>query len=199
MSGEVLLAFCLFACVSSVTPGPNNLMVLASGVNHGFRASIPHVLGIGIGFGVMLVAVGLGLGQLFERWPLAYELLKWLGAAYLVYLAWAIARSGAPELQSSKSGRPMTFLEAAAFQWVNPKAWIMAVGAFSTYVPGHGLWAVLLATGVFVMINIPSVSLWAWCGSALRAWMAVGVRQRLFNLGMALLLLLSLVPLFLER
>jgi threonine/homoserine/homoserine lactone efflux protein len=192
MSAELLIAFCLFAFVSSITPGPNNLMLLASGLNFGLRRTLPHMLGVSIGFAVMLLAVGAGLTALFQAWPLAYTLLKIVGTVYLVYLAWAIARSGRPGLR--EAARPMSFWAAAAFQWVNPKAWMMGVTAFAAY-GGNGGWRqVLLIALLFSVINLPCVGSWAWVGSRLRDWMAIGRRQQFFNLAMALLLLASLAP-----
>lgn len=193
MSAETWWAFCLFAFVSSITPGPNNLMLLASGVNFGLRATLPHILGIAAGFALLLLAVGLGLAELFQRWPWAYQALKWAGAAYLLYLAWAIARAGSP--LARESTKPMGFVAAAAFQWVNPKAWIMGVSAFATYVPAQGAWAVAQVALLFALINGPCLSFWALMGSRLRDWMAMGQRQRAFNLLMAALLVLSLWPL----
>jgi threonine/homoserine/homoserine lactone efflux protein len=193
MSAENLWAFCVFAFVSSITPGPNNLMLLASGVNFGLRATLPHMLGIAVGFALLLLAVGLGLAALFQQWPLAYAVLKWAGAAYLLYLAWAIARSGSP--QAREQARPMGFISAAAFQWVNPKAWIMGVSAFTTYLPSQSFLNVAQVALLFALINAPCLSCWALMGSRLRRWMAQGQRQRLFNLLMGGLLVLSLWPL----
>jgi len=199
MTMEILLAFALFAWVSSITPGPNNLMVLSSGLNFGFRASIPHVLGISIGFAFMLVAVGLGLALAFERWPVLYQLLKIAGVAYLLWLAWGLASSGSLALdRRGAAPKPMGFWAAAAFQWVNPKAWVMAVSAFATYMPAQGLASVLLTAALFAVINLPSVAAWALCGSQLRHWLAEPARQRLFNRMMAALLVASLLPLLLE-
>jgi threonine/homoserine/homoserine lactone efflux protein len=131
---DLLPAFALFALVSSITPGPNNTMLLASGVNFGFLRTIPHALGISLGFMLLVVAVGLGLGEIFTAAPWTYTALRWIGAAYLLYLAWCIATSGRMSEAGEHGGTPMTFLGAAAFQWVNPKAWVMAVGAITTYV-----------------------------------------------------------------
>ena len=128
MSTSLLSAFVLFAFVSSITPGPNNTMLLASGVNFGFRRSMPHALGISIGFMLLVICVGLGLGEVFKLFPWAYTLLRYVGAAYLLYLAWKIANAGGMSDNPDEHGKPMTFLGAAAFQWVNPKAWIMALG-----------------------------------------------------------------------
>src|SRR5262245_46020938 len=133
MSLELIFAFVLFAFVTSVTPGPNNMMLLASGVNFSVRRSLPHMLGISLGFMVLVMAVGLGLSQVFQQVPVLYTLLRYIGAAYLLYLAWKIAGSGAPDADSAeKRAKPFTFLQAAAFQWVNPKAWVMAIGAITT-------------------------------------------------------------------
>ncbi|MFK3793235.1 LysE family translocator [Pseudomonas piscis] len=199
LSPDLLLAFALFALVTSITPGPNNTMLLASGVNFGFRRSIAHILGISCGFFVLVLAVGLGLGAVFEAYPLLYGVLRYVGAAYLLYLAWKIARSGPLSDEQQGRGRPLGYWGAAAFQWVNPKAWVMAVGAISTYTPLQGYFTnVLLIAAVFALINAPTVSLWAACGSLLRNVLRNPRWLRLFNLGMAGLLVLSLVPLLVE-
>ena len=135
---NLLSAFVLFAFVSSITPGPNNTMLLASGVNFGVRRTIPHALGVSIGFMVMVLGVGLGLGEVFKVYPLAYTVLRYAGAAYLLYLAWKIANSGPMSATDPQSRKPLGFWGAAAFQWVNPKAWVMAVGAITTYTPAQG-------------------------------------------------------------
>lgn len=186
-------AFCAFALVSSITPGPNNTMVLASGVNFGFARTVPHLLGISIGFSLMVALVGLGLGSVFTALPWTWHVLRAVAAVYLVWLAWKLATSGG--VQDREVARPMTFLRAAAFQWVNPKAWVMAVGACSTYVLHGNVWLnVLLMAGVFAVINLPSVAMWAVFGSALRRWLASPRVLRAFNVTMALLLLASLWP-----
>ena len=192
MNAELLGAFCLFAFVSSITPGPNNLMLLASGVNHGFRATLRHLLGVSAGFALMLVAVGLGLAELFERWPLLHELLRYVGAAYLLWLAWRIARSGSPAQAQAQPA--MGFFAAAAFQWVNPKAWMMGITAYTTYVQARDLPLVLAVAALFAVINLPCLSTWTLLGSRLRGWMALGQRQRYFNLLMGGLLVISLWP-----
>ncbi|MFV3306724.1 LysE family translocator [Pseudomonas sp. NY15181] len=193
---ELLGAFVLFAFVTSITPGPNNMMLLASGVNFGVRRTLPHMLGISIGFLLLVVAVGTGLHQLFERFPASYQALRYAGGAYLLYLAWKIARSGAPQATGEHNARPMSFLQAAAFQWVNPKAWVMAVGAIATYLPPDAFISnvILLAT-LFAVVNLPSVGVWTILGSLLRRWLENPMRLRLFNLGMAALLVASLYPL----
>ena len=199
MTPELLIAFILFAFVTSVTPGPNNMMLLASGVNFGVRRSVPHMLGISLGFMVLVAAVGLGLGQLFEQFPPLYTTLRYAGAAYLLYLAWKIAGSGTPDASGKAAGKPFTFLQAAAFQWVNPKAWIMAIGAITTYTPQDGfLVNVLLIAALFALVNCPSVGLWTVAGSLLRRWLDKPRVLRAFNIGMALLLVASLYPILID-
>jgi threonine/homoserine/homoserine lactone efflux protein len=129
LTADLLLAFILFAFVSSITPGPNNTMLLSSGVNFGFNRTIPHMLGISCGFALMVLAVGFGLGAVFKAYPILYTVLRYAGAAYLLYLAYKIATSGPAEDGDQSNTRPMSYLSAAAFQWVNPKAWVMAIGA----------------------------------------------------------------------
>jgi threonine/homoserine/homoserine lactone efflux protein len=197
MTTELLLAFIAFAFVTSVTPGPNNMMLLASGVNFGLRRSLPHMFGISLGFMLLVASVGLGLGQLFEQVPLLYNVLRYLGAAYLLYLAWKIANSGAPDSQSDTAGKPFSFLQAAAFQWVNPKAWIMAIGAITTYTPQENFVVnVLLIAALFALVNCPSVGLWTVAGSLLRNWLSNARALRIFNVSMAVLLVASLYPIF---
>ncbi|AYC33279.1 LysE family translocator [Pseudomonas cavernae] len=195
MSPELLLAFVLFAFVTSVTPGPNNMMLLASGVNFGVRRSLPHMLGISLGFMVLVIAVGLGLGELFRLYPPLYAALRYIGAAYLLYLAWKISHAGAPQGNDGSNAKPFTLLQAAAFQWVNPKAWIMAIGAITTYTPQENfLVNVVLIAALFALVNCPSVGLWTVAGSFLRRWLDNPRVLRLFNVGMALLLVASLYP-----
>ena len=197
MTTELLLAFIAFAFVTSVTPGPNNMMLLASGVNFGLRRSLPHMFGISLGFMLLVASVGLGLGQLFEQVPLLYDVLRYLGAAYLLYLAWKIANSGGPDSQATTRSKPFSFLQAAAFQWVNPKAWIMAIGAITTYTPQENFVVnVLLIAALFALVNCPSVGLWTVAGSLLRNWLSNARALRVFNIGMALLLVASLYPIF---
>ncbi|WP_283181093.1 MULTISPECIES: LysE family translocator [unclassified Pseudomonas] len=199
LSLDLLLGFALFALVTSITPGPNNTMLLASGVNFGFNRTIPHMLGITCGFFVLVVAVGFGLGAVFQTYPLLYSVLRYVGAAYLLYLAWKIAHSGPVSESEKGESKPISYLGAAAFQWVNPKAWIMAIGAISTYTPMQGYFTnVIVIAAVFALINLPSVSVWAGCGTLLRNVLKDRRWLRLFNWGMALLLVASLYPLLLE-
>ncbi|WP_236191425.1 LysE family translocator [Pseudomonas pharyngis] len=199
LSLDLLLGFALFALVTSITPGPNNTMLLASGVNFGFNRTIPHMLGITCGFFVLVVAVGFGLGAVFQTYPLLYTILRYVGAAYLLYLAWKIAHSGPVGDSEQGEAKPISYLGAAAFQWVNPKAWIMAIGAISTYTPMQGYFTnVIVIAAVFAIINLPSVGVWAACGALLRNVLKDRRWLRLFNWGMAALLVISLYPLLLE-
>ncbi|KAA0952760.1 LysE family translocator [Pseudomonas sp. ANT_H12B] len=199
LSLDLLLGFALFALVTSITPGPNNTMLLASGVNFGFNRTIPHMLGITCGFFVLVVAVGFGLGAVFQTYPLLYSVLRYVGAAYLLYLAWKIAHSGPVSDTEQGEAKPISYLGAAAFQWVNPKAWIMAIGAISTYTPMQGYFTnVIVIAAVFALINLPSVGVWAACGTLLRNVLKDRRWLRLFNWGMAALLVVSLYPLLLE-
>ncbi|MEQ4504218.1 LysE family translocator, partial [Pseudomonas sp.] len=197
LSFDLLLAFTLFAFVTSITPGPNNMMLLASGVNFGFSRTLPHMLGISIGFFVLVLAVGFGLGSVFKAWPLLYTILRYVGAAYLLYLAWKIATSGPASDNVDSQGKPLSFMSAALFQWVNPKAWIMAIGAISTYTPMQGyFYNVVVISAVFALINLPSVGIWAGFGSLLRNVLRDPLGLRIFNGVMAVLLVASLYPLF---
>jgi threonine/homoserine/homoserine lactone efflux protein len=200
LAPHLLLSLSVFAFVTSITPGPNNMMLLASGVNFGFAASLRHLVGISSGFLVMLVAVGLGLGRVFLAYPLAHELMKWAGALYMIYLAWRIAQSSKPDSGETASANHglMGFWSAAAFQWVNPKAWVMAVGYFSTYVPaGGGVADVALASLLFAGINLPTCGLWALMGQHLRRFLSDDGHRKVFNWAMAGLLLVSIIPAFL--
>jgi threonine/homoserine/homoserine lactone efflux protein len=193
MTYELFLALLGFAFVTSVTPGPNNMMLLASGVNFGFRRTVPHMLGISVGHAVMVFLVGLGLAGIFKAWPPALTVLKVVSVAYMLWLAWKIAHAGAPGDRRAKP-EPMTFLQAAAFQWVNPKAWAMALGAVSAYVVTPSVWAYAAVAVVFACVNLPSVSVWAGLGQAVRHWLDRPGRLTAFNWTMAGLLVLSLWP-----
>ncbi len=194
MSLDLFLALVVFAFVTSITPGPNNFMLLASGVNFGFWRTVPHMCGIGVGFFTLLVGVGLGLGAVLTAYPQLHLALKVAGGAYLLYLAWKIAMSRS--LGEKEGGtRPMTFLEAAAFQWVNPKAWVMAVTAMAVYTdPARPFLTMLLVATAFALVNFPSVSCWAGFGVALRGFLADPVRLKWFNIAMGVLLAATLVP-----
>ncbi|RCS25425.1 LysE family translocator [Phyllobacterium salinisoli] len=195
MSPEIFLTLLVFAFVTSITPGPNNLMLLASGVNFGFRRTIPHMLGIGVGFFSLLLGVGFGLGAHLETVPLLHTVLKFAGGVYLIYLAWKIAISRSVGADAVADARPMRFIEAAAFQWVNPKAWVMAVTAMATYTSHESYMLTVLLVGfAFALVNLPCVSSWAGFGMLLRNWLSNPVRLKWFNITMAILLVASLWP-----
>lgn len=195
MSGDTFLALLIFAFVASVTPGPNNLMLLASGVNHGFRKTLPHMMGIAGGFGSLLMAVGLGLGALLTAFPQLHLGLKVAGGAYLLYLAWKIATARSIEDRGERTKKPMTFWAAALFQWVNPKAWVMGLTAMGLYAnPDMPLLSTLLVTAAFVVVNFPSVSVWAGFGQVLRGFLADPTRLKWFNITMGVLLASTLWP-----
>lgn len=193
MTHDLFLALALFAFVSSITPGPNNLMLMASGANFGFRRTIPHMLGVALGFVFMLLLVGAGLAQIFETWPVSYTVLKTVSVVYLLWLAWKIAHA-APLRQTGAAGRPFSFLQAAAFQWVNPKAWAMALTAISAYTPEQTLPAIALVGAVFGAINLPSVSSWTVLGQQMARLLTNPRRMAVFNWVMAGLLVGSLYP-----
>lgn len=195
MTYEILIALMGFAFASSVTPGPNNLMLMASGANYGLRRTVPHMLGISIGHAFMVAMVGIILLQVFETYPVLNLILKVLSATYMIWLAWKIANAVPPEAKEV-TGKPFTFLQAAAFQWVNPKAWFMAITAISAYAPqdrGVVVGSVLVAL-VFAAVNLPSVTVWAWMGVQVRRWLGTARRLRVFNVSMAVLLVVSLYP-----
>ena len=197
MTQEQLAALAAFAFVTSITPGPNNLMLMASGANFGVRRTVPHMLGVALGFVLMAVLVGAGLAQVFTAVPQAYTGLKVLSVAYLLYLAWRIATAPPPG-EAARAGRPMSFIAAAAFQWVNPKAWAMALTAVSVYAPSQSLGGIGLVAVVFGIVNLPSVGVWAALGQGMRRVLTNPRRMRVFNVGMAALLVASLAPVLLH-
>ncbi|MFK8054227.1 MAG: LysE family translocator [Woeseiaceae bacterium] len=199
MNSDTLLALAAFAFVSSITPGPNNLMLMASGANFGFRRTLPHMLGVAFGFMFMLLVVGIGLTQLFIRYPASYTVLRVVSLFYLLFLAWKIASASPVKTDAEDSAsKPFSFLQAAAFQWVNPKAWIMSLTAISVYAGDRSFTQVLIVTLVFGLVNIPSVSSWAVLGQQISRWLSTPTRLRTFNVTMAVLLVASLVPSLLE-
>jgi threonine/homoserine/homoserine lactone efflux protein len=198
MRTDVLAAMAAFCFVSGVTPGPNNLMLMTSGVNFGFRRTLPHLLGVVLGFCLMVALVGLGLGAIFARVPALLPVMRYLGAAYMLWLAWKIANAG-PVREGQTRGAPLGFLGAAAFQWINPKAWVIAVSALTAYsvVDDYRLNVALVAFA-YLAVGLPSSGSWALLGSAMRRALSNPTVARLFNLTMALLLLASIVPVLAE-
>jgi len=193
MTYDLFPALAAFAFVSSITPGPNNLMLMSSGANFGFRRTVPHMLGVGLGFTLMIILVGAGLIQVFDLYPLSYWALKIFSVIYLVYLSWKIATAASPS-DTGNTNAPITFVQAALFQWVNPKAWAMALTAISVYAPSQNFAAIMLVAMVFGIINLPSISSWTLLGQQLQHWLTSPTRLRVFNLVMAALLISSLYP-----
>lgn len=178
---ESLLPLALFAFVSSITPGPNNIMLTSSGIRFGFTRSIPHMLGITVGFGTMLALAALGIGSIIIAMPMLHIVLKAIGSAYLLYLAWQL-RGMAFRDDAQANSRPMSFLGAAAFQFVNPKAWVMAVTGVSAFLPlVQPVWlAVALFCLVFCAVNLPCIGVWAGAGAALRRYLRQPLWQKVF-------------------
>ena len=200
MSSAELMAAVMFALVTSITPGPNNAMLMASGLNFGFVRTLPHIIGISLGFPIMLMAVGLGFGGLFDAWPILHRILGILGAIYLLYLAWQIARAGSLEIDAHNAARPMTIFEAAIFQWVNPKAWIVATGAVAVLLkPESFEFGLVVLAILYGIINLPCVALWAAGGEVIGRALTQPRQRRIFNILMAALLVASvLLPLFMS-
>lgn len=198
MSFELAFALVVFAFVFSVTPGPNNLMLLASGTNYGFRATVPYLLGVNIGFMVMVLLVGLGIMQVIEAYPMVHTALKVLCVAYLLYLSWRIAMASPPSNQADQGdrvARPLTFIEAALFQWVNPKAWAFALAAISIYAPPlEPLQSVVFVVLISGITNLPSILVWVAMGTYLRKVLSSARRLRTFNWVAAGLLVCCVYP-----
>lgn len=198
MSLLSLIAMASFAFVTSVTPGPNNLMLLASGANFGFRRTLPHIVGISLGMALLLTCVLGGLGELFSRYPLLQLLLRIAGAGYLLWLSWKILRTPSRSLQpENANGRPLAWWQAVLFQFVNPKAWIMAITAVSSFtLSGEAYWLSGLALVlVFSVVNLPSVTVWAGFGTLLQQFLSSAARQIWFNRIMATLTALTVLML----
>ncbi len=195
MSADLMTALATFALVSSITPGPNNLMLMASGANFGLLRTLPHMLGVSLGFVVMMVAMGVGLVQVIAAFPASYTVMKGLSAVYLLYLAWKIASNRRPPGAARSTARPMSFLQAAAFQWINPKAVTMALTALTVYSPpAPSLGSIALAAGVFGLVNLPAITTWAAMGQQTSRFLNTPARLRLFNGAAGLLLVATLYP-----
>lgn len=190
-----ILPVLLFCISCSVTPGPNNIMIMSSGLNYGVRASMQHLFGICFGFVLMMLIVGLGLGSVFQSFPVIAEIIKYAGMLYLLYLAWKIASSSL-QLDSVPSRQPMGFVQAMIFQWVNPKAWVMIASSISAYaseafpsLSSEG--QVLMITLIFFVVGSPCVAIWLFFGAALKRVLKNPVAQKRFNIAMAVLLVIS--------
>lgn len=194
MSFDTLFALFIFTLVAAITPGPNNFMLLASGVNFGFRRTLPHIFGMLVGFLMLNVGVGLGLGALLKEFPMLHVALKIGGAAYLVYLAWRIATTRTMKKAESEA-QPLSFLQAALFQWVNPKGWIMGITAVAVYSRPDALTvSIFMVVACFTVSGVISAPTWAGFGVALRGYLDDPVRLKWFNIAMGSLLALTLIP-----
>jgi threonine/homoserine/homoserine lactone efflux protein len=195
MSYEMLPALLALAVATLFTPGPNNAMLAASGANFGFRPTLPHLLGVALGFPLMLLIVGLALGELFRASVLLREGLRWGGAALLVWIAWKVGNSGGIGSKSD-GARPMTFLQAVGFQWINPKGWSMAVAATSQFIrPEEPMTTATIVAGAFLTLGLLSSATWTYAGLAIARWLTTARRLRVFNIVMALLIVASVVEL----
>lgn len=195
MSTTTLYALFAFALVSSITPGPNNILLMTSGANHGFKKTIPHMLGVYVGFILMVAIIGFGASDLFKIYPNLQKVLQMMCGSYLLVLAFKIGFSTFNS-QNQEAKKPMSFVEAAVFQWINPKAWTMAISAVTIYSGEHtlSLLAILMA---FSLMNLPSITVWVFAGLKLKGFLENERRLRIFNIVMALLLISSLYPIYL--
>jgi threonine/homoserine/homoserine lactone efflux protein len=199
MSQQLFFAFVVFAAVMFITPGPNNIMLLSSGLNYGFRPTLPHIAGITIGFAFMVGVVGLGLGTIFIAYPVLQTILKYAGAVYLVYLAAAIAMSGPPAQGDRHRRGPMTFWDAALFQWINAKGWVMVIGTITAYAAIATFpYNIAIQVALSLILGTVSCTAWAIFGSSLRPVLTAPRAIRVFNIAMAILLLASLYPVFMD-
>jgi threonine/homoserine/homoserine lactone efflux protein len=199
MSRELTIAFMGFAVASFYTPGPNNIMLLSSGLNYGFRRTLPHIAGITLGFSFLVLVVGLGMGAVFASYPLLQSVLKYLGAAYLLYLAVVIALAKPAGAEKQESGRPMTFMGAALFQWVNVKGWVIVAGTITAYAAiAPYPWNMIVLALLSLLVGLTSSSTWALFGSAMQPIVSSPRAVRIFNVVMALLLAASIYPVLTE-
>ncbi len=196
MTLEILIALAAFAIITSITPGPNNLMVMASGANFGVRRTLPHMAGVLLGFNFMIWMVGAGLIGVLEAIPASFVVLKILSAGFLLFLAWKIANAAAPgEDPKAVAGKPLTFFQAAAFQWVNPKAWALSLAAVGAYASdAHPVLSLAAVAVIFLAAGVPSVGTWLLLGTQLRRFLTNGARLRIFNWTCAALLVATLWP-----
>ena len=193
---SALPAGMLFVLVTTITPGPNNTMLLASGVNFGFRRTVPHIFGVSAGMVVLMLSAGFGLGEAFRHIPALYNVLEVASVAYLLYLAWKIGTSGELKIRDGEH-RPMRFHEAIAFQWVNPKAWMMVLTAATTIrLSGDFIVNTIIMAALFYVIGLPCICVWAAFGTGVRGFLSNPLRLRAFNIAMALSLVVSMYPLF---
>ena len=198
MTYDSILALALYAFATSITPGPNNLMLMASGANFGVRKTMPHLTGVSLGFMLMTLIIGLGLVRLFEAYPVILEGLQIVCFLFLLYLAWRIATASTPKTEGSRRSKPLTFFEAVIFQWINPKAIAMALTTITAYTHEQTLLAILTSITLFGLVNLPACGMWVLLGQRLRMWLKGERTLLFFNLTMASLLILSMLPMLLS-
>jgi threonine/homoserine/homoserine lactone efflux protein len=192
---DLYAALFVFSVIMAFTPGPNNTIMMASGVAHGFLQTFPAAMGVAFGFPFQALCIGLELGKIFEIYPETLVVLKYAGAAYMVWLAWKIASDTPSEKKSTEADKPLNFFQTFLFQWVNPKAWIMAITALTSYtLPGYYWIGLASVVGTFIFTGVTSATTWAAFGAAIKSWLTDPKWYRAINASMALLLLVSLVP-----
>ncbi len=192
----MILSITSFGLASTMTPGPNNITLLSSGLTFGYRRTIPHALGINFGFPVMVICVGLGVGKLFEVFPFVYTTLKVVGISYLIWMAWHIANTKGSLTTENKKDKPFTFLQAALFQWINPKAWVMAITSTAAFITDHQIafFQVMIISCIFFFCAILSTNSWALGGVMLRRFIQNERFIQIFNIAMAILIVGSIIP-----
>lgn len=200
MNSVLFGSLLLFSAASLFTPGPNNIMMMASGAHFGFRKSVPHMLGVMLGFPLMTLLAGFGLGAILQRYPLIHEILRVAGAAYIGWMAWKIANTKTLHEKDDAPTKPLSFMQAVLFQWVNPKAWTMVTSTIAAYTTAGGSFNMELAiiVGCFLVIGIPSACTWTLGGKLMAKLLHSPRRFRIFNLTMATLLALSIITIFLH-
>lgn len=197
----MIISITSFALAGVLTPGPNNIMLLSSGLTFGYKNTLPHIFGVMLGFTVMIILVGLGLGAIFETFPIIFTVLKVIGILYLFWMAWHIANSkGEIKTKNNQSTKPFTFLQAASFQWVNPKAWFMAITATVSFVtnPQYGLLQVIIIACIFMLAGFISTNAWTLGGVYLKKLIKNPLHVRIFNITMAILIVASVLPVIFE-
>ncbi len=197
----MIISITSFALASTMTPGPNNIMLLSSGLTFGYKRTIPHALGINFGFPIMVICVGLGVGKLFEVFPFIYTILKVVGISYLLWMAWHIANTkGVPNTENKKD-KPLTFLQAALFQWVNPKAWVMAISSTAAFITDHQIASiqVMIISCIYFLCAILSTNSWSLGGVILKRFIQNERLIQIFNITMAILIIGSILPFIFEQ
>ncbi len=199
-SSTMLLSIASFTLAGTMTPGPNNIMMLSSGLTYGYRKTLPHMMGVMLGFSLMVVCVGLGIGAVFELFPMIFTVLKVVGVAYLFWMAYKIASSKG-DIETSKSSKPFTFLQALTFQWINPKAWVMAITSTLSFVtnPQRSLEQVLVIAFIYMLSGFISTNSWTLGGVYLKKFIKNTLHVRIFNITMAILIVLSVLPVIFEK